>query len=45
MIRVVLADDHAIVRQGLRTLLETKDSCIVVLRSIQPVEKLPGSCV
>ena len=30
MIRVVLADDHPIVRQGLRTLLETEASCQVV---------------
>ncbi len=30
MIRVVLADDHAIVRQGLRTLLEADRQCQVV---------------
>lgn len=30
MIRVVLADDHAIVRQGLRALLETDQGCEVV---------------
>ncbi len=30
MIRVVLADDHPIVRQGLRTLLETEADCQVV---------------
>lgn len=30
MISVVLADDHAIVRQGLRTLLESQDGCGVV---------------
>ncbi len=30
MIRVVLADDHAIVRQGLRTLLEADGGCQVV---------------
>ncbi len=30
MIRVVLADDHPIVRQGLRTLLETNQRCQVV---------------
>jgi DNA-binding NarL/FixJ family response regulator len=30
MIRVVLADDHPIVRQGLRTVLETETSCQVV---------------
>jgi DNA-binding NarL/FixJ family response regulator len=30
MIRVVLADDHAIVRQGLRTLLEADQGCQVV---------------
>lgn len=30
MISVVLADDHPIVRQGLRTLLEDLDDCVVV---------------
>jgi DNA-binding NarL/FixJ family response regulator len=30
MIRVVLADDHPIVRQGLRTLLEGQEGCTVV---------------
>ena len=30
MITVVLADDHPIVRQGLRTLLETNDGCQVI---------------
>ncbi|HET9659218.1 MAG TPA: response regulator transcription factor [Thermomicrobiales bacterium] len=30
MIRVVLADDHPIVRQGLRTVLETEANCRVV---------------
>jgi DNA-binding NarL/FixJ family response regulator len=30
MIRVVLADDHPIVRQGLRSLLENEASCVVV---------------
>jgi DNA-binding NarL/FixJ family response regulator len=30
MISVVLADDHPIVRQGLRTLLEGMDDCVIV---------------
>jgi DNA-binding NarL/FixJ family response regulator len=30
MIRVVLADDHPIVRQGLRNLLEPEGNCTVV---------------
>ena len=30
MIRVVVADDHPIVRQGLRTLLEGDGGCVVV---------------
>ena len=30
MIRVVIADDHAVVRQGLRTFLELQDDIEVV---------------
>ena len=30
MIKVGIVDDHAIVRQGLRTLLEGQDGCVVL---------------
>lgn len=40
MIRVVLADDHPIVRQGLRTLLESEASCVVVGEAADGLEAL-----
>lgn len=46
MLRVLIADDHGVVRQGLRAILETSDEMIVVgeatdgLHTIEQVERL-----
>ena len=42
VIRVFLVDDHAIVRQGLRAVLERKDDLVVVGEAASPGEALAG---
>ena len=41
-VRIMLVDDHAIVRQGLRSILERERDLIVVAEASTPDEALPG---
>ena len=43
MIRVVIADDHAVVRQGLRTYLELQDDMEVVAEAERIEVRLEGA--
>jgi two-component system, NarL family, response regulator DevR len=44
VIGIVLVDDHAIVRQGLRAVLEREDDLRIVAEASSPAETLASTC-